>query len=271
MIRKMGEYDVIQRTRDGYFDANYLLRQWNQDGQNTPKRIAEFLQLKNTAKFIKAIADKETGKVQVPDCQGGEESVTLDNQQLSESRIVIRGRPKTLPDGSVVPGEVWMHPLLFIDFAMWINPVFKYDVLKFACDEMIRYRRDAGDAYRLLGSAIRRIVPLSFMQVAMQKMGEALNWIVFNTHEQGLRNKHGDEEKQRELFMLEKKIADLIDEGFLTSWEQVLGYARRLYQKKNLPGIFNEACKDHHTRDSAYDGDCCKSSNYEKLLKKIGL
>lgn len=29
-----------------------------------------------------------------------------------------------------------MHPLLFIDFAMWLNPAFKYDVLKFVYDEL---------------------------------------------------------------------------------------------------------------------------------------
>ena len=42
----------------------------------------------------------------------------------------------------------WMHPLLFIDFAMWINPSFKYDVLKFVYDRMLMYRNEAGDAYR---------------------------------------------------------------------------------------------------------------------------
>ena len=31
-------------------------------------------------------------------------------------------------------GGTWMHPMLFIDFAMWINPSFKYDVLKFVYD-----------------------------------------------------------------------------------------------------------------------------------------
>lgn len=38
-----------------------------------------------------------------------------------------------------------MHPMLFIDFAMWINPEFKYDVIKFVHDEMIRYRNEAGE------------------------------------------------------------------------------------------------------------------------------
>ena len=89
---------------------------------------------------------------------------------------------------------------------------------------MIRYRNDAGDAYKDLSSAIMKIVPKDFMPKAMQKVGEALNWVIFNSHEKMLRNKHGEEQKQRELWQLEKKIADLVNEGFLTDYESLIGY-----------------------------------------------
>ena len=131
-----------------------------------------------------------------------------------------------------------MHPILFIDFAMWINPSFKYDVIKFVYDEMIRYRNEAGDAYRELSSAIMKIVPKDFMPKAMQKIGEALNWVVFNQHEKMLRNKFGDEKKQRELCQLEKKVADLINEGFITSFDNLISYLRNQYQKRNYPPVF---------------------------------
>lgn len=51
-------------------------------------------------------------------------------------------------------GGTWMTPLLFIDFAMWLNPTFKVQVLKFVYDELIRYRNEAGDAYREIHEAI---------------------------------------------------------------------------------------------------------------------
>lgn len=41
----------------------------------------------------------------------------------------------------------WLSPIMFIDFAMWLNPAFKVKVLKFVQDEMIRFRNLAGDAY----------------------------------------------------------------------------------------------------------------------------
>ena len=48
-----------------------------------------------------------------------------------------------------------------------------------------------------------------------------------------LRNKHGEEHKQRELWQLEKKVADLINEGFLTDYGSLIGYLRLQYQKRN--------------------------------------
>ncbi len=130
-----------------------------------------------------------------------------------------------------------MHPLLFIDFAMWLNPTFKVKVLKFVSDEMIRYRNDAGDAYLKLSSAVMKIVPRDFMPKAMKKIAEALNWVIFNEHESGIRNKHGEESKQRELFHLESKVTDLINEGFITSYDQLLKYLRKQWNNNWQPKV----------------------------------
>ena len=34
MIRKMGNFEVIQRTKDGFFNATALLKQWNNTVEN---------------------------------------------------------------------------------------------------------------------------------------------------------------------------------------------------------------------------------------------
>lgn len=111
--------------------------------------------------------------------------------------------------------------------------------MRFVYDEMIRYRNDARDAYKELSSAIMKIVPKDFMPKTMQKVGEALNWVIFNSHEKLLRNKHGNELKQRELYQLEKKVADLINEGFISSYENLLIYLRNQYQKRNYSRVFD--------------------------------
>jgi hypothetical protein len=46
MVRQMGEFDVLQRTKDGYFDANALLLQWNK--KNNRRRMDVFLSADKT-------------------------------------------------------------------------------------------------------------------------------------------------------------------------------------------------------------------------------
>lgn len=212
MIRKMGNFNVIQRTKDGMFNATDLLKQWNNQSCSE-RKMDNFFASHKTNEFINTIIERE--KLNTP------------------KMVYLKTRGKK--------GGTWMHPMLFIDFAMWINPEFKYDVIKFVYDEMIRYRNEAGDAYRELSSAVMKIVPKDYMPKAMRKIGEALNWIIFNGHERLLRNKHGDESKQRELWQLEKKVADLINEGFITSYDPLINYLRKLYNKKNNPAVFNQA------------------------------
>lgn len=212
MVRPMGEFKVTQRTKDGFFNATELLKQWNKKS-GMKKEVTKFLDLDSTSELIRVIMERENLHTQ--------------DSAYVKSRASRGGNAGT-----------WMHPILFIDFAMWINPSFKYDVIKFVYDEMIRYRNDAGDAYKELSSAVMKIVPKDFMPKAMQKIGEALNWVVFNQHEKMLRNKFGDEKTQRELWQLEKKVADLINEGFITGFDNLIIYLRNQYQKRNYPQVF---------------------------------
>jgi hypothetical protein len=205
--RKMGDFKVVQRTKDGFFNATSLLKQWNEKAVSE-RKLSNYFASEKTEEFIRTIMEREN---------------------LNTPKMVYltsRGKHN---------GGTWMHPMLFIDFAMWINPSFKYDVLKFVYDEMIKFRNEAGDAYKELGSAVSKIVSKDFMQKAMPKIGEALNWIIFNGHEKLLRNKNGEEKSLRELWQLERKIADLINEGFITTYDNLITYLRAQYLKKNMP------------------------------------
>lgn len=72
-------------------------------------------------------------------------------------------------------GGTWMHSILFVKFAMWLNPRFEVQVIKFVYDQMLKYRNDACDAYKELGSAISKIVSKKFMPAAMCKIAKAIN------------------------------------------------------------------------------------------------
>lgn len=215
----MGNFHVEQRTKDGMFNATALLKQWNtainlntqNSGDLKKKDMDDFFANKNVKEFLDALIE--------------EENLTCRNSVY----VTSKGRYQ---------GGTWMHPILFIKFAMWLNPRFEVQVIKFVYDQMLKYRNDAGDAYKELSSAINSIVPSTFMPQAMRKIGEALNYVVFNDHESMLRNKRGSEESMRELFELERRLAENINDGLITSFDQAITFLRKRYSNKYYPKVF---------------------------------
>lgn len=222
MTRKMGEFDVLQRTSDGYFDANKLLVQWKSVNTSSDKKMANFLSNKKTIEFIEVIISRESTNMQLSDNEENSNSHLPDYQVVK----VIKGR--TDSTGKKKLDQVWMHPMLFIDFAMWLNPEFKYDVLKFVHDELIKFRHASGDSYKKLSSAIQSIggEPGDYSRVA-----KALNFIVFNVHSKDIRNVASAEQLE-ELHRLEDKLTDIIDMGFVNDIETLINMMRGIWNKK---------------------------------------
>jgi hypothetical protein len=196
MERKMGDLIVHQRTHDGMFNATSLLKQWNTT-KKTRKDVSAFLKLDATKEFITALESAETRKVV----------------------SVIKGGNKSQ--------GTWMNPLLFIDFAMWINPTFKVQVLRFVYDELIKERNDAGDNYRVLSASGVKLKGYDFAEVAV-----ALQWIIFNTSGKNLRQ-IATQEQLKELNDLQTKLAFAIDMGYITTYPQLLEELRKIWNNKN--------------------------------------
>lgn len=209
MKRQLDKFVVEQRTKDGYFCLTGLLNNWNLK-MGTKKELKDYFDNKATQEFIKALAN--------------EENLHGDKSPYVKSKARLdRG------------GGTWGHPLLFIDFAMWLNPVFKVKVLKFVSDQMLAYRDEAGEAYKALSSAVGKIIAPNSMKQQMPQIAKAINWVVFNNHQKEIRNDYGEEQKQKELFEMERQVAMLINDGFLKSKEQVILYLRKKYNEKYVP------------------------------------
>jgi hypothetical protein len=209
MVRKMGNFDVLQRTKDGYFDANILLSQWNFKKENPKRKMIEFLESPKTQIFINEI-ELET---QSRESEHGEFSAFV----IKKGRNTINGKTKD---------EVWMHPYLFIDFAMWLNPKFKLSVIKFVYDQLIEQRTLAGDNYKSLSSSLTKLKGYSFQEVA-----KAIQWIVYNKTGKDLRQTATQEQLQ-EINDIQTKLAFAIDMNYIISFEQLMNELRRLYNKK---------------------------------------
>ena len=122
------------------FNATELLKQWNQQVKlNThnsgylkkQKDLDDFFSNKSTLEYIDVIIKRENLK--------------------ERNSVFIKSRGRN--------GGTWMHPFLFMDFAMWLNTDFKYEVVKFVYDQLIAYRNEAGDTYKNMCTEIAKITP----------------------------------------------------------------------------------------------------------------
>ena len=199
MTRQMGQFEVLQRTKDGMFNATALLRQWNESTNNN-KRLQDFFENQNTPAFIAALMDEEDLKVP------------------NLAYLKTRGKYN---------GGTWMHPYLFVKFAMWLNPRFEVKVVKFVYDQLIQYRHSAGDNYNVLAKSIAALPDVDYPQVA-----RGLNWIVFNKHARDIRNTATPQQLQ-DLDELQRKLAFSVDMGYIRSFPDLMNSMRRIYNRQH--------------------------------------
>lgn len=242
----MGSFDVQQRTKDGMFNATVLLQQWN-DTFKSEKRLRHFLETDNTQEFIFAlIEDVNNTKTQnagtksysellnyqeVPNSRKNGYLDSAENQAVtSESKERNLGL-KNIPNSVMVSargnnGGTWMHPLLFIKFAMWLNPRFELQVLKFVQDKMLEYRNLACESYKELSTNVAKLVPKDLMEPAMRRVARGVNYVVFNTHNPGERNLHATDDEQMKLFNFQNSISFTIKTGLIKTYEQLINFLR---------------------------------------------
>ena len=195
----MGQFEVLHRTKDGMFNATALLNQWNR-AAGMKKEMNDYLRLQSTHDFLSALQSE------------------FDFKDGNSPYLTSRGK---------YSGGTWMTPLLFIDFAMWLNPKFKVQVLKFVYDELIKCRTAAGDNYNVLAKSIASLPDVDYPKVA-----RALNWIVFNKHERDIRNTATPQQLQ-DMDELQRKLAFSVDMGYIRSFPDLMNSMRRIYNRQH--------------------------------------
>lgn len=210
MIRKMGNFDVLQRTQDAYFNATELLKQWSK-GNEQRKDIGDFFKLDKTKEFIEVL----------------ENDLKINNDNYRDSTKSISYIIQKGNKSKSISNQYWMHPYLFIDFAMWISPKFKLDVIRFVYDQLIQFRHQSGDNYKGLTSSVQR-----FSNVNYSILAKGLNYIVFNRHEENLRQT-ASQEQLKQLTELQKQLAFSIDMGYIKSFDELINEMRRIWDMKH--------------------------------------
>lgn len=190
---------ISQRT-DKMFNATELLSIYNSNqGTNKGKKVfAEFWSNKNTIEFIKELENELIDNV--------------GNSLYLKTHETSRGKG----------GSTWMHPYLFVKFAMWLSPKFELQIIKWVHDNLIDFREQAGDYYKEMASCIcthyEQIFGNKPNPFIYQKEAKFLNSLVYGEYKGGKRNVLN--EKELELLNSLQKLNIKLIESKQFSLEQ---------------------------------------------------
>jgi hypothetical protein len=133
MHREFYDSHVCQRTKDGYFNATEFLKRMNEvSGKET--RMQDFFDNKGTQEFLNAL------DMELLDNNANQRDYKFTNATYETKR----GRN----------GATWMHPYLFVKFAMFLSPSLEVKIIKWVYDHLIEFRLLAGDHYKEMCDAI---------------------------------------------------------------------------------------------------------------------
>lgn len=179
---------VRQDTKTSFFNANDLLEMYNKR-EKSSKAIDAYFRNDSTKRYVEALMQQE-------------DLNTVNSGEL-ENPIISTKRGKN--------GGTWMHPYLFIDFAMWLSPEFKVKVVKWVYDNLISLRIESGDGFKQVNQALFEVKPnrTPFEYANEAKM---INKIVFGSPEKDQRNS-ATEDQLALLKSLQKADKQLILDG----------------------------------------------------------
>lgn len=73
-------------------------------------------------------------------------------------------------------GGTWVHPILFIDMAMWYSPELKIKVIKWAIDGLLLRRNESGESFKAAMSALTESFPQYFEKpISYAKVANAIS------------------------------------------------------------------------------------------------
>lgn len=126
----------------------------------------------------------------------------------------------------------FVNPYFFVMVALELDPEIYASVVIWLTDGLIKNRNIAGDAYiRTCRSVSSLVKDKSELQNGIRRVAKAINFIVFNKHEEGIRNT-ATENQLNEISELEISISSIIDGGFVNNYDELIEYLGKEWKKK---------------------------------------
>jgi len=124
MHRKLFGGEISQQSNTGFFSATDLAKagnKWRRSNNLSDFNLSQYLKSKSTLEFIEELKNKY-------------------------GNVMSQGRGRN--------SMTWVHPLLFIELALAIDPKLKVEVYEWLFDNLIKFRNDSGDSYKAMSAAI---------------------------------------------------------------------------------------------------------------------
>ena len=225
MVRNLEGLEIVQRTKDGMFNATELMKSWRKTtGQE--KRIVDFLENNQTKEFINALAEDIVNQ-EVPNTPKMAPLEDIEKQNVMKQVIcTTKGRY----------GATWMHPLLFVKYAMWYNPQFELSVLKMVMDGLIEMRNTVADSYKDWSSTLAKLGaanPEDFSRIQ-----RCMNYAVFGKHRDDIRNTATADELKK-MRKLEEQVIQMVEFGYISTLKDVRDFLHKVWDR-DFPTPFTE-------------------------------
>ena len=124
MKRELFGKEIKQKSKSEFLSATDIVKAGN------IWRVTHDLEL---FKFTSWLAKKSTKEF-------------IEELELEYGKSIIRSKGKG--------HNTWLHPFLFIDLALAINPKLKVEVYKWLYDALLKHRNSSGDSYKKMSGAL---------------------------------------------------------------------------------------------------------------------
>lgn len=190
-----------------------------------PKRLNDILNKPDFRETVRELAHKLNLR--------GIRNINLDkigNEHLSMFELNRMGMAKRRGKGK--DQQWYIDPYVFINLAIEMDPEIRADIILWITDGLIKFRNAAGDAYINMSKQVFSISESKLdFQEQIKRVAKGINFIVFNRHEEGIRNLATSEQLD-EIILLENIISSNIEDGYIRDFGDLIKFLGNKWRRK---------------------------------------
>lgn len=197
MQRDFNGRKIRQHSKTGFLNLNDLHDAFIENNPKSTKKVENYTRLRQTQEFAEVLRESLLDAKNQNTHKNGEFVLPL----IKPITVIETKRGKN--------GGTWVHPYLFLDFAMWLSPHFKLWAISIIEDKLIELRNEAGDKFKEMNKALKASGACSPREFANEAV--MINKLVFDAT--GGRRNEATQDELELLNRLQKYNAHLIDQG----------------------------------------------------------